>query len=426
MNNIKSGGSKPYAVVVGLDCMTGLQTVRILAQHGVSVIAIAKNPNHFTCYTKVCEKILIADTSSDEFIETLEGLSATLDSKAVLFPCTDMSVLQISRSRERLAQGYHIALPESGVVEMLMDKIAFIKFAKNEGLPIPTTFFLEKRQDLEEAADQLSYPCILKPPMKSPRWEKNTKKKVYKITDKADLFQTYDMCSEWADILMVQDCVQGTDANLYSCNCYFDRNVEPLVSFIARKLRQWPPEIGTSCLGEEVFNDVVLETSLALFRKVGYHGLGYVEMKKDQRTGKHFIIEPNIGRPTGRSAIAEAGGVELLYTKYCDLVGLPLPENRVQRYTGVKWIYLRRDLQSAYFYWRRGDLSLLDWWRTLRGRKGYAVFSISDPVPFLADFFNKLADRFFSRKTATVPGAARSATQSPPAKQEEEKSEAAV
>ena len=28
------------------------------------------------------------------------------------------------------------------------------------------------------------------------------------------------------------------------------------------------------------------------------------------------------------SAISEAGGVELVYTAYCDLVGLPLPPNR--------------------------------------------------------------------------------------------------
>ena len=40
--------------------------------------------------------------------------------------------------------------------------------------------------------------------------------------------------------------------------------------------------------------------------------LGYVEAKRDVRTGRHYLIEPNIGRPTGRSAIAEAGGVELL------------------------------------------------------------------------------------------------------------------
>lgn len=392
--------ARPFALVVGLDCMTGLQTARILSKRGVPVIAIAKDPNHFACRTNACERILFADTTSDEFIETLVTLAPELNEKAVLYPCTDMSVLQISRHREKLADKFHVVLPESEVVEMLMDKISFIKFAQKERLPIPTTFFLKDRCDVEQAMQHLMFPCILKPPIKSPKWEQNTKKKVYKIFNKSELFKIYDQCAAWAEILMVQDCVEGPDANLYSCNCYFNSESEPLVSFIARKLRQWPPEVGTSCLGEEVRNDIVLEESIQLFRRVGYRGLGYVEMKKDDRTGKHFIIEPNIGRPTGRSAIAEAGGVELLYTKYCDVLGLPLPENRVQKYAGVKWIYLRRDFQSAYFYWRRGDITIRDWWRSLRGRKGYAVFSLSDPLPFFVDFLNKFAANLFSQKIA--------------------------
>lgn len=390
-SNPRKNGAVP-AIVVGLDCMTGLQTARILARHAIPVIAIAKNPNHFACRTKVCDRILFANTSNDEFISVLEAFGPSLTEKAVLYPCTDMSVLQISRNRQKLNEWFHVILPDADVVEMLMDKVAFIKFAQKQELPIPGTFFLNNRDDAEEAAENLSFPCILKPPIKSPKWEKNTKEKVFKISGKTKFLETYDRCCDWADMLMAQEWVEGTDANLYSCNCYFNESSEPLVTFIARKIRQWPPETGTSCLGEEIRNDTVLHETVRLFRKVGYRGLGYVEMKREERTGKHYIIEPNIGRPTGRSAIAEAGGVELLYTKYCDVLGLTLPENRQQKYEGVKWIYLRRDLQSAYYYWRRGDLSLLDWWRSLRGKKGYAVFSWSDPVPFVRDFTNKIVE----------------------------------
>ena len=74
-------------------------------------------------------------------------------------------------------------------------------------------------------------------------------------------------------------------------------------------------------------------------------------------TGRLVIIEPNVGRPTGRSAIAEAGGVELVLTAYCDVAGLPLPGAREQRYVGAKWIDLRRDLQAALVARRQGTLS---------------------------------------------------------------------
>ena len=106
------------------------------------------------------------------------------------------------------------------------------------------------------------------------------------------------------------------------------------------------------------------------------------ELKRDAETGEHLIVEPNIGRPTGRSATAEAGGVELLYAMYCDVLGLPLPPDLAQRYVGAKWIYLGRDLPSALHYWRRGELSVRGWLESLRGPKIDAVWSWRDPLPF--------------------------------------------
>lgn len=376
---------KPYAIVIGLDCITGLQTARILAARGVPVIGVAKDPQHYCSQTRVCDKVYSADTATEESIELLVALGPQLNQKAVLFPCTDLSVLLISRNRQRLARWFHVILPEIEVVEMLMDKIGFYTYAQREGLPVPRTVFLKNRSDAERAAEDLTFPCILKPPIKTLTWQKMTSAKVFKAYDPREFLRLYDQCSRGADILMVQEWVEGTDSDLYSCNCYFNKDSKPLVTFVARKIRQWPPETGTSCLGEECRNDVVLEETLRLFRAVNYRGLGYVEMKRDQRTGNHYIIEPNIGRPTGRSAIAEAGRVELLYTKYCDALGLPLVGNRQQKYTGVKWIYWRRDFQSALYYWKRGELSSRDWWKTWRGKKAYAVFSWSDPLPFLVD-----------------------------------------
>ncbi len=121
-----------------------------------------------------------------------------------------------------------------------------------------------------------------------------------------------------------------------------------------------------------------------------------VEFKRDTRSGETLIIEPNMGRATGRCGLAEGSGVEFLYTMYCDLAGLPLPENRDQPYRGTKWIFLRRDLLSAIYYWRRGDLSIADWWRSLRGPKVFALLSLRDPFPFLIDFIRTIV-RAFSR-----------------------------
>ncbi|MDP9482914.1 MAG: carboxylate--amine ligase [Chloroflexota bacterium] len=384
------------AVVVALDCITGLQTARILAARGIPVVGLAADRHHFCARTRVVREVIEGPTSGDGLIAELERLGPRLGGSAaagpaVLVPCSDQSVLAISAARERLAEWYRFVLPAHDTVELLMDKVRFAEHAEAHGLAIPPTRILRDRADAAAAATELRYPAVIKPGLKSARWQAATRAKVFRVENPTELLAAYERCSAWADVLIAQSWVEGSESDLYSSNVYFDRASQPQVTFVARKIRQWPVETGTSCLGEEVRNDAVLDESIRLFESVGYQGLGYLELKRDARSGRHFIIEPNIGRPTGRSAIAERGGVELLLTAYRDALGQPLPTARTQRYGSVKWIYWRHDLQAAVIAARHGRLSPLGWWRSVRGPKVEAVGSWRDPLPFLVDGWATLA-----------------------------------
>ena len=376
---------RPPAVVIGLDCVTGLQTARILAGHGTPVIGLAANPRHPCCRTRVCDRIFATDTSGPALIDTLLRLGPTLESEAVLVPCTDLSVLLTSRHRERLSPWFRLSLPDADVVEMLVDKARFHLFAQREGLPVPPTRLLHSAEDVAMAARELRFPLILKPSVKTPEWSRRSAAKVHRVQNPEELRRLYDRFAGAAACLIVQEWIEGADTDHYTCNCYFSADSEPLVTFTTRKLRQWPLVGGEACLGEESRNETVEAETVRLFRKARHRGLGYLEMKQDARTGEYLIVEPNIGRPTGRSATAEAAGVELLHTMYCDTLGLPLPARRQQQFRGVKWIHLRRDLQSAFARWRRSELTLSDWLRSVQGPKKEALFSWRDPVPFWAD-----------------------------------------
>jgi D-aspartate ligase len=375
----------PRAIVIGLDCITGLQTARILAARGVPVIGVASDARHFACRTRVCERRIASATHGPELVETLEILAASLSEPALLYPCTDNAVLTLSRERERILPHYRMVLPDAETVETLVDKVRFLELAKQIGLPIPRTFLIRDGASAREAARGLAYPAVVKPPYKTPEWQAATRQKAFKVHDAAELLAIHERFGAIAPVLIAQEWIEGPESELYSCNAYYGLEGRPLVTFVARKLRQWPPETGTSALGEEVENDAVLAATLMLFDAVHYRGLGYVEMKRDVRSGRHLVIEPNVGRPTGRSAIAEAGGVELLYTMYCDATERTLPEARVQRYVGARWIHWRHDFQAALHMWRSGRLSLGEWAASWRGRKASAVFSWSDPAPFAAD-----------------------------------------
>lgn len=389
----KTSGEQPRAVIIGLESMQGLQAARILADRGVPVVAVADDERHFCCRTRSCERIVFIRNG---LMNTLKNLGGELPQRAVLFPCTDESVLLVSRNRDLLRKYYHIVLPEQEVVESMMDKSKFYILAQKYGFNIPDTFFIHNNEDLSAHSDRFRYPCIFKPHFRDALWGEGTAFKAFKVNNFEELSVLFDKLKELSPCFIVQDWIEGPDANLFSCNCYFNGDSQPLVTFVARKIRQWPPEIGQSSSGIECRDDYVLGETLRLFRSVGFRGLGYLEMKRDARTGRYFVIEPNIGRPTGRSAIAEAGGVELLYTMYCDALGWPLPARREQKYEGVKWIHLRRDFQAAFYYWRKGELTVREWGRSWRGKKAFALFSRKDPGPFLQDL--RRAVRLFCNK----------------------------
>ncbi len=375
------------AIVIGLDTLPGLQTARILAGHGIPVIAIASDPGHHCCRTRVCDAIHFANARSDEFLDKLVEIRNDLQERPVLVPCLDSAVLSISRHREHLEHDFRVVLPPAEVVELLTDKARFYTFAQDNGFAIPRTWILRQRSEVIAAVSDCRFPAVIKPCLRLPEWDRHTIFKAFKVHDADEALARYDECQDWADALILQQWIEGGDDSLYSCNTYFDSNSQPRASFVARKIRQWPHHIGFSSLGEECRDDFVLEQTIEMFRCAGFHGLGYVEFKRDTVSGECFIIEPNIGRPTGRSAIAEAGGVELLFTMYSDVLGLPLPEARVQTYGKAKWIDLRHDLQSAFSYWRKGELTLWQWWSSWRGKKAFAYFSLRDPAPFIHDLW---------------------------------------
>lgn len=375
----------PPAVVLELDCMTGLQTARILAGHGIPVVGVAADRRHFACRSRRVREVV--EAVPDDLPAVLSRLAARRAGPFFVVPCSDRYVTALLACRSQWPEDMRIVLPEPEVAELLMDKARFAEFAEANGIPIPRTVVLRHADEAERCAD-LTYPLVVKPAPKPAGWDDLMGGKVSVVRDPQMLRMVIERGLPHCEALVVQEWVAGEEDALISFNGYFDRHSQPLAAFMARKLRQWPPKAGTSASGEEIRDDATLELSTTLFGKVNYRGLAYLEVKRDAKSGLPMVIEPNIGRPTGRSAISEAGGVELVYSAYRDALGMPpLADNR-QKYTGVKWVYLRHDLQAAVVAIRSGELTIREWLRSLRGPKYFAVWSLTDPLPFFVDIFH--------------------------------------
>ena len=63
------------AIVIGVDSMQGIQTVRLLARRGIPVIGMTRSRRHPCARTRFCTRLIETDTQGDAFVE---GRSYTL------------------------------------------------------------------------------------------------------------------------------------------------------------------------------------------------------------------------------------------------------------------------------------------------------------------------------------------------------------
>ena len=171
---------------------------------------------------------------------------------------------------------YHIALPDHETVVTLMEKESFFRFAQEHESRHSANVHPGKPGRCGGGGPRAGLPVCSEAVRTTPFVDaKTSRKKAFRVESPDELLSLYDRVAGFAPKLIAQEWVEGGEGNLFSCNAYFDKASRPLATFVARKIRQWPPETGVSALGEEVRNDEVLaETHTCVSSPRGSMGLG--------------------------------------------------------------------------------------------------------------------------------------------------------
>ncbi|RJQ54025.1 MAG: hypothetical protein C4530_17185 [Desulfobacteraceae bacterium] len=373
---------KPTAVVLGLG-QNGLATVRALARKGIPVIGIDRDLKQYTARTRYCKRLHCPDfKTGTDWIERLVELGQALPCKGVLFPSGDFSLQKLSDHRKRLDPYFHFTFPVKKVVDLCLDKRAFYRFAALHGFPIPQSFFPESDGDWRAITDSVRYPCVVKPYQPSLGWRRIfPEHKLFEVGSADALLKLSRRIRQLHSDLVVQERIPGKDDSLFFSLTYLDSNSKPLGMFTGRKLRQQPPQSGTSSMAESLWQPWIADTSTALLQAMGYTGYGSVEFKWDPRDRAFKIIEVS-ARTWFPHGVSAACGVNLEYIAYCDKTGLPIPPANGFRQK-VKWIHEERDLRSSIAYLKAGKLTLPQWISSYRGARTYAISCRDDPGPVL-------------------------------------------
>lgn len=376
--------SRAPAVVVGLST-TGLGTIRALARAGIEVIGVDSGFGRPSARTSRCRKVVCRDINEEnDLMETLIRVSDRCEEKPVLFLSTDMAVLIVSENREVVGDHYQFNLPSQASVNTLMDKAQFSSFARTRGFCVPETFAGDNIDDIGKIAGITRYPCILKPSFRNAAWDKVTAAKAFEASNGKELIRLYERNFAEGRKYIVQELIPGEDSDVYFCLLWYNRLSKVRAVFTGRKLIQWVPRFGSTCVAESCVDGSLLKESIRLFDAVGYKGLGSVEFKRDPRDGSFRIIEPTVGRADLQSAIAYDAGINMPLLEYCDRLRLEVPKMRVR---SGKTVWINEENLFWFLGSNKGRFGSLAWGAIMRGKRSYALLDVSDIIPFFAFLF---------------------------------------
>src|SRR5439155_2138585 len=113
------------------------------------------------------------------------------------------------------------------------------------------------------------------------------------VPDRRALFETYDRLAPVDGRLLVQEMVQGPDENHFEHHVLIDTEGRLRAEFAGRKLRLSPPHYGMGTYAESVELREVAKVGRDVFERIGYRGMGHLDLKRDERDGQFYLFELN-------------------------------------------------------------------------------------------------------------------------------------
>ena len=383
---MKRRKNSPGVIVIG-DHVQALGIIRSLGRHGIPVYLLHdKNLciGRFSRYTKRFIKIPNSN-NEQEFVDFMTKLANKEQLEGwILMPTNDAWVYVLSRHKETLEDYYKVTTPSWDIVKFAYDKKRTYQIAEKIGIPIPKTFYPENLDAVHILSSEVEFPVIIKPAIID-HFYKKAKAKVFKVNTKEELIQAYIKASHIIDAseIMVQEIIPGGPDLLYSF-CTFFKNGQVMGTCMGKRSRQRPMDFGSaSTFVESVYISELVELGTCLLKALNYYGLSEVEFKKDIRDDKFKLLEIN-ARTWLWHSLAIRCGVDFPYLLYKDMIGEHV-EPITSFKENVKFIHFYTDLGVVINEVLKGKMAFKDYFISLKGEKDFAVFSLVDPLPFIAE-----------------------------------------
>jgi predicted ATP-grasp superfamily ATP-dependent carboligase len=282
-------------LVLDGDQNQAVACVRSLARHGYAVLA---GESHSWCkagWSRFCTgtfRYVSPQSQPERFLEDLIAESQKQPGTLVL-PMTEASTLVISAQRERFAAvSARLVLPAHSDLLRAVDKSQTTELAESLGMVVPKTLTLACSDAIPAAIQDVRFPVVLKPRTSAespahggmratgrPRYARNL----------AEMKKAFSAMRQTCTSVLVQEFVEGTGTGYFALMNRGELRAE----FAHRRIRDVHPTGSGSALRESILPDPkIREFSLAMLRKLNWHGVAMIEFRL-RNDGVPVFIEVN-------------------------------------------------------------------------------------------------------------------------------------
>lgn len=372
----------PGAVILG-GSFASLEAARNLEKHGVKVCVLGTATSVARFSRSVGRFIKWPrELKDDELLDFLVAMTDKCRVRGwVLFPSTDEHLRILAQHRSLLSEHFVLTTPPWETVRFLYDKRLTYTLAQKAGVPMPRSCVPENAGQL--AVLDVDFPVVLKPAITT-HFMKITNRKAYRADDRQELQKFYEAMVRVIppSEVIVQEFLPEPSRNLFSYAGYY-RQGELIIGLSVKRTRQFPRDFGRSSSFVEVVDIPELkELANQLLRAINYTGLAEVEFMRNERRACFELLEVN-ARLWAWQGLAAAAGLDIPYVAFADALGRNAPIGAIRE--GAKWVRLLTDVRAAAQEIFSGTLSIRQYLASLRGTTAFAVFSPSDPMPFIVE-----------------------------------------
>lgn len=385
----------PTVILTGRDVLqqSALGIIRSLGRLGVPVYATIQGRFGPIACSRYLTRRFRVDQEMEGYssaLEQLEGIARQLARPAVLIPTNDIAAQFIASASDTLGQSFLFPKPPKDLPRRLCNKRELYFLCRNIGVPCPEAAFPTCAESVTAFLEGAQLPVVMK--IAEPHRRPKGVASVSIVETPTELMKLYRQaeavgCSD----LIFQEYIPEASGEDWIVHAYVNPSTGCSVVFTGRKLRSYPPFAGSTTLGISLRNDALRRQAERLLGSISYAGIVDLDYRLDKRTGEYKLLDFNPRIGANFRMFQDEAGVDVVRAMHLDLTAKEV--QRLPAVEGRTFIVDVHDLLASAGYLRSGALTVPAWWRSLKGQREFAWFSLDDPAPFVAMLF-----RLFWRK----------------------------